>query len=265
MSAVPAPPPGRAPGRSSAGRPAAVAPLVRLMVRAMLGRRRSLGVALLAAVPVLVAFIMAVGGGLGAPATMAIDVFSTLTLGLAIPLIALILGTGALGTQIDDGTIVYLLLKPVPRRTVIIAAMLVAAPATAALALPATFLSGLLVLGTVAPELQAGMVLGAFLASTVYGTVFVTLSVVTGRALVLGLGYLLIWEGLVTSLLPGTQVLSIREYALAIVAAVSAMNPAGPGSGVDPLVAVVAAAVVLVAAVILGVWRLANFEISEAG
>ena len=257
--------PAVAPPRSSGRRPAALGPLWRLMFRALLGRRRSLGVLLLAAVPVLVALILAVAGGLGSRAAMALDVFASLNLGLAIPLVALILGTGALGTQIDDGTIVYLLVKPVPRRTVILGAMLVAAPATAVLAVTATVLSGFLVLGTTELELQAGMALGALLASTLYGAVFVTLSVMTGRALVLGLGYVLVWEGLVTTLLPGTQILSIREYAMALVNAVAGLDPVRPGTGVDPLVAVVAAAMVLAIAVFLGVWRLGRFEVSEAG
>jgi ABC-2 type transport system permease protein len=260
-----APDHGTPPDVERAPRPAGFGPLVRLIVRALLGRRRSLGVALLAAAPVLAALILAVGGGLGAPASMALDVFATLTLGLVIPLVALILGTGALGTHIDDGTIVYLLVKPVPRRAVILAAMLVAALATAALAILATLPASFLLLGSTAPDLQAGMVLGAFLASVLYGTVFVTLSVFTGRALVVGLGYVLIWEGVVTSLLPGTQVLSIREYALAMVSAVSAIDPPRQGSGVDPLVAAVLSCAVLVAAAVLASWRLARFEVSEAG
>ena len=264
-SAGPGPSPAGAVRRPSRGRPAALGPLWRLMGLALLGRRRSLGVLLLATVPVLVALILTMAGGLGSPASVAIDVFAALTLGLAIPLVALILGTGALGTQIDDGTIVYLLVKPVPRRTVILGAMLVAAPATAALAVPATLLSGFLVLGTTVPELQVGMAIGALLASVLYGTVFVTLSVLTGRALILGLGYLLVWEGFVTSLLPGTQILSIREYAMAVTNAVAGIDPARPGTGVDPLVAVAAAAVVLVGAILLGVWRLGRFEVSEAG
>ena len=109
------------------------------------------------------------------------------------------------------------------------------------------------------------MALGALLASVLYGAVFVTLSVMTGRALVIGLGYVLVWEGLVTSLLPGTQILSIREYAMAVVRAVAGIDQARPGTGVDPLVALVAAAAVLAVAVLLGVWRLGRFEVSEAG
>jgi ABC-2 type transport system permease protein len=87
----------------------------------------------------------------------------------------------------------------------------------------------------------------------------------TGRALVIGLGYVLVWEGLLTSLLPGTQILSIREYAMAVVSAVAGIGEAGSGTGVDPLVALVAAATVLAVAVLLGVWRLGRFEVSEAG
>jgi ABC-2 type transport system permease protein len=235
------------------------------MTRALLGRRRSLGVVLLALVPVLVALILAVAGGLGSPAAIAVDVFEGLNLALTIPLIALILGTGALGTQIDDGTIVYLLVKPVPRRTVVLGAMLVAAPATALLGVTSTVVSGFLVLGPNQLELQAGMALGALLASVLYGAVFVTLSVMTGRALVIGLGYVLVWEGLLTSLLPGTQILSIREYAMAVVSAVAGIDQAPTGTGVDPLVALVAAATVLAVAVVLGIWRLGRFEVSEAG
>lgn len=261
----PGPVPAGAPRRSPGRRPAALGPLWQLMTRALLGRRRSLGVLLLAAVPVLVALILAVAGGLGSPAAMALDVFAALNIGLAIPLIALILGTGALGTQIDDGTIVYLLVKPVPRRTVVLGAVLVAAPATAALAVTSTLVAGFLVLGTTELDLQAGMALGALLASILYGTVFVTLSVMTGRALVIGLGYVLVWEGLVTSLLPGAQILSIREYAMAVVNAVAGLDHAGPGTGVDPLIALVASAAVLAVAVFLGVWRLDRFEVSEAG
>lgn len=265
VSTAPAPPAVMAPGRSSGRRPAAFVPLWRLMTRALLGRRRSLGVVLLAAVPVLVALLLAAAGGLGAAASIALDVFATLTLGLAVPLIALILGTGALGTQIDDGTIVYVLVKPVPRRTVILAAMLVAAPATAALAALATFLSGFLVLGTTSIDLQAAMVLGAALASVLYAAVFVTLSVFTGRALVVGLGYVLIWEGLATSLLPGTRLLSIREYAMSVVSVASGIESPGSTGGVDPPVAMALSAAVLVVAVVLGVWRLSRFEVSEAG
>ena len=43
-----------------------------------------------------------------------------------VPLIALIAGTGALGPEIDDGSIVYLLAKPLPRREIVFTKLAVA-------------------------------------------------------------------------------------------------------------------------------------------
>ncbi len=251
---------------ADAGRPAALGPLLRLTARGLLGRRRSLGVVILAAAPVLVAAILAVAGGVGDAEALANDVYVSITLGLVVPLSALVLGTAALGTLIDDGTIVYLLVKPVPRRTVVLAAMLVAAAATAALTAAATLLSGLLILGVAWPDLLVGMVAGSLLGSVLYVVVFVTLSVFTGRALVLGLGYVLVWEGLVTSLLAGTRILSIREYAMALVTALGGKSVGGSGGpGVELPVAVVLSVAVLVISFVLGARRLAQFEVGEAG
>jgi ABC-2 type transport system permease protein len=246
-------------------RPAALGPLIRLTVRGLLGRRRTLGVVALAAAPVLVAAILAFAGGLGDADTMALDVFATITLGLVIPIAGLILGTAAIGTEIDEGSVVYLLLKPVPRRTVMLAKMLVAAAATTAITAPAALISGFLLLGGTAPGLLVATVAATLLAAILYAVVFVALSVFTGRALVVGLGYVLVWEGFVTSLLPGTRILSIREYALAVADAISPGGGAASGEGVDTLVAVVLSAVVLVAAFALGSWRLGRFEATDTG
>ncbi len=249
-----------------ARRPAALGPLVRLTARGLLGRRRSLGVVALAAAPVLVSAILAIAGGLGDAESLAFDVFSTITLGLVVPLAALVFGTAALGTLIDDGTIVYLLVKPIRRATVVLAAMLVAGAAAAALTVASSVLSGVLVLGLASPGLLVGMAAGAALASVLYVAVFVTLSVYTTRALIIGLGYVLLWEGLVTSLLTGTRILSIREYALAVVTAFGGDGVTGSGqAGVELPVAAVLSVAVLVVAFVLGSHRLGRFEVGEAG
>jgi ABC-2 type transport system permease protein len=235
-------------------------------MRGLLGRRRTLGVALLAAAPVFVAAILAVAGGLGNPDSLALEVFASLTLGLVVPLVALVLGTGALGTEIDDGTVVYLLVKPVSRRTVILAKMLVAAVATSSLTVPSALASGFLLLGTGSPGLLAGTVLATLLGSVLYAVAFVALSAFTGRALVIGLGYVLVWEGLVTSLLAGTRALSIREYALSIATALGGGSTAGiEDQGVAAPVALVLSVAVLAAAFVLGSWRLGRFEVTDTG
>ena len=50
--------------------------------------------------------------------------------------------------------------------------------------------------------------------SVCYVSLFVALSLFTRRALLLGFGYVLIWEGALSNLLPGIANLSIRQYAL---------------------------------------------------
>jgi ABC-2 type transport system permease protein len=267
--AVPAPPPAAvAPGPAApvpASRPAALSPLVRLFARGLLGRRRSLAVALLAASPILVGAILAFGGGFGRPETIVLEVFGTITLGLVIPLVALVLGTAVLGTAIDDGTIAYLLVKPVPRRTIAAAALLVATAAAAGLTAPGVAVSGFLVLGPGGAQVVGATVVGGLLAAVLYAAVFVALSVVTSRALVAGLAYVLVWEGLVTTLLEGTRTLSIREYALAVVAALGGeATRVEEGSGVGLVTAIVMSTVVLVGSYVVAAWRLGRFEVTEA-
>jgi ABC-2 type transport system permease protein len=259
--------PAALPGAATAGtgRVRAFGPLARVLARGLVGRRRSLGVLLLAAAPVALAAILAFAGGLGDPAEIALEVYATLTLALVTPLVALVLGTGVLGALIDDGTIVYLLVKPVPRRTVVLAAMVVAAAATSAVTVTSAALTALLLVGLASPGLVLGMVLGVALASVLYVVVFVALSVLTGRALVVGLGYVLVWEGIVTSFFAGTRILSIREYALAIVAALGGDTAAPVREGVELPVALLMAVLILGGGFVLGSRRLARFEVAEAG
>ena len=49
-----------------------------------------------------------------------------------------------------------------------------------------------------------------------YCALFVLLAILTRHAVVVGLIYVLIWESLVGSFVPGAQVLSIQQWALAI-------------------------------------------------
>ena len=54
-----------------------------------------------------------------------------------------------------------------------------------------------------------------------YACAFVALSAFTGRALIIGLAYTLIWEGILAGLLEGTRFLSIRQATLGIAAGLS--------------------------------------------
>ena len=84
----------------------------------------------------------------------------------------------------------------------------------------------------------------------------------TSRALIVGLAYTLLWEGVLAGLLEGTRFLSIRQATLGLAALIT-----GEDVGVDPLAPVVSVAIVVVVVVgafIIGSRALARFQIRSA-
>ncbi|HEY8800020.1 MAG TPA: hypothetical protein VIM20_05425, partial [Candidatus Limnocylindrales bacterium] len=83
----------------------------------------------------------------------------------------------------------------------------------------------------------------------------------TSRGLVIGLGYSLLWEGILAGALPGTQLLSVREYLRGIIATI------GPHDTLTSVVGgqgFVLAALAFVVATALASFRLARYEIRAA-
>ena len=78
----------------------------------------------------------------------------------------------------------------------------------------------------------------------------------------LGLGYTLIWEGVLAGLLEGTRFLSIRQATLGIARGLA--GEAAEAGSLDLGLSVVIVAVAVVAAFVLGSVRLARFEIRGA-
>ena len=136
-------------------------------------------------------------------------------LGLAVvlPVVALIVGTGVLGAEIDDGTVVHILTKPLPRWQIVLPKLAVAAGVTAA-----TVAVPLYVAGVLADSVRLGLALAvaAALGALAYSALFLALSLVTRRPVLLGLVYVLIWEGLLGNFVSGTKVLSIQQYVIAL-------------------------------------------------
>ena len=76
-------------------------------------------------------------------------------------------------------------------------------------------------------RLAVGLLVGALAGSVIYNALFVMLTAVfsPGQALAFGLLYVLVWEGLLASLVPGVSLLSVEHYSLAIANSI-AHNPA---------------------------------------
>ena len=160
--------------------------LISLTLRQLLGRRRALFLVVLALIPVLVAILYRFGSDHvdPPPVEFAPDLLDTLLLAIVLPVTALIFGTAALGAEIEDGTAVYLLTKPIERWRILLVKVGVASAATIALALPTALLTSLIILGGDDPHgISVGFGLGVVVGATAYCALFVALSVRPSRAL----------------------------------------------------------------------------------
>jgi ABC-2 type transport system permease protein len=219
--------------------------VARLTYRALLGRRRAL---ILGALPLLLLLIsLAVRTLTGADDRTADDVLGTLALATMVPLIGVIAGTGAIGPEIDDGSVVYLLSKPVRRPTIILTKLIVAIAVTMVFSAVPTLLAGLILNGN-GGQVAVAYTVAALVASIAYAAVFLLLGTVSRHAVVFGLVYALVWEALFGSLVPGARTLSIQQWSLAV-----AHRVAG-GDLVTSDVGLPTATVLLVAVTVLATW-----------
>ncbi|MFD5394614.1 ABC transporter permease subunit [Streptomyces sp. NPDC127097] len=187
--------------------------VARLTYRALLGRRRALILFALPALLVLLAVAVRVLAG--ADDATAGGILGGFALGTMVPLIGVIAGTGAIGPEIDDGSVVYLLAKPVPRPTIILTKLLVAIGVTVAFSALPVLLAGFLLNGN-SQQMAVGYAVAAAVASVAYSALFLLFGTVTRHAVVFGLVYALIWETFVGTLIPGAKTLSIQQWALAV-------------------------------------------------
>ncbi|GIM82205.1 ABC transporter permease [Salinispora arenicola] len=182
-----------------------------ITARGLLGRRRFL---LLFPLPVLLVLLAVLSRAQGVdPGQWGPPVLVGLGLAVVLPVIALIVGTGVLGAEIDDGTVVHILTKPLPRWQIVLPKLAVAAGVTAV-----TVAVPLYVAGVLASSVRVGLALAAAasIGALAYCALFLALSLVTRRPVLLGLVYVLIWEGLLGNFVSGTKVLSIQQYVIAL-------------------------------------------------
>ncbi len=233
--------------------------LIALTLRALLNRRRTLLLGLLGALLVLVAGVFRLGDPSAEEATRFTGrLVADFGLAVLLPLVTVIVGTAAVGSELDDGTIVYLLAKPVPRWLIVLVKFVVAWLVSAMLVAVPILIGGLLGAGgdaTIGTGYAAAAVIGAL----EYTAVFLALSLVTSRALVVGLAYVVIWEGVVSGLFAGTRILSVRQHALAVGDAL--VGEGAVGAELEPGIALLVGGAVVALALALAMRRLTMVEL----
>ncbi|MFD7643893.1 ABC transporter permease [Kitasatospora sp. NPDC059795] len=226
--------------------------VARLTARGLFGRRRIL---ILLAVPVMLLVIAVIARNSAIDKLeLAHSILGSLALGTLVPITGLITGTGVIATEIEDGSIVYLLSKPLPRWKIVTTKLAVAVGASWLLAALPTYLAGLILYGT-ADGIAAGYALGTLVAGTAYSALFLLLGVVTRHAVIAGLAYALIWESLIGNYVEGARTLSVQQWGLSLTKAIAA-----DGAVTAPVGLTTAVWLLIVAAV--GATALASVKLS---
>ena len=227
--------------RTKTGRTSAGGAIARLTYRGLLGRRRAL---LLVGLPLLLVVIAAVVRlSSGVDHEITVELMSGLALGTMAPLIGVITGTGAIGPEIDDGSIIYLLAKPVSRPRIVVIKLLVAMGVAVLFTAVPTTIAALVMSGT-AQGIAVAFAVATVVAAVAYSALFLLLAVITRQAVVVGLIYALVWESLVGSVVPGAKTLSVQQWSLSVaqhIAADGTITSDVALSAAIPLLAVVTA------------------------
>jgi ABC-2 type transport system permease protein len=100
---------------------------------------------------------------------------------------------------------------------------------------------------------------GALAGSVIYNAFFVMVSVLTTRAIAVGLLYLLVWEGLLGNLVSGASELSIGQYSLGLANSI-ARDPA-LNAHLTLTTVIAGGAIVTAAALAVAIRRLGAFSL----
>lgn len=232
------------------------------------GRQRRMAVLLvLALIPVLISLLYrltADDSGERDAIEFASGILATFVVPIVLPLSALLVGTSALGQDIEEGTIAYLLAKPLARWKVIVAKVLSAWALTYAVTLVAVLGSGLIILtGHDGVSLIPAFAVASAAGALAYVAIFIALSLRFSRSLIIGLGYVFIWEAIISQFIAGVRFLSVRAYTVGIADALTEVDAEILTRSLDATPAVA----LLTLLVAVGGWyatrAVTRFEISE--
>jgi ABC-2 type transport system permease protein len=227
--------------------------------RGMLGRRRALLLFVLPAV------LLLLSGGLRLAGYDDLDTAAQLMtqfgLGALLPLMALLAGTGVIAPEIDDGQIMYLMTKPIPRPLISTTKYLVAVAVVIGFGVIPIFVSAVIMTGFTA-NLALGFALGSLVGGVAYCALFIAIAVMSRFAVTIGLIYALVWENLLARYASGAKTLSIRQWAISVTDL--STNATAVTSDVHTATAVPMLIVLTALGVAFAGWRLRTLSITGA-
>jgi ABC-2 type transport system permease protein len=194
----------------------------------MLWSRRTIFMALVVGVPVVLAVIVRLLNELGAPAMRVnqTTVSGPLIFGLmiwgffirfSVPVLGVFYGTSLIADEVDDKTITYLFTRPIPRGAVVFGKYLAYLACTVFVVLPSVVIVWLLIvpiggsLGSSFFDLVKDLAILA-IGLAVYGALFAMIGTVVKRPLLIGLLFIFGWETAVMTIPGYMKRLSVAYY-----------------------------------------------------
>lgn len=193
-----------------------MAAIFTLTLRQLAGSRRLWLVLVLAALPVLAGALFHAADSTTTSTEFADDITKSLVASVILPLVALLVSASAFGNEIDDRTLGYLVLKPLPHWRIVLAKLL-ASLTVGGVAVVAGATVALVVIQEGDARGAAATGLGLFVGAAAYSALFTWAGLATRHAVIVGLVYVFIWEATLAAYLDGIRLLSIRQYTLALI------------------------------------------------
>jgi ABC-2 type transport system permease protein len=181
-----------------------------------------------------------------------------------LPITTLILATGALGNEIEDRTLPFLTLKPLGRLRIVVEKWLGCVLAGVPVICGLLAISMLIALRGDASEytrtIAAGVAATA-IGVAAYASIFMLISLVIQRALLLGMIYTFVLESTLGRFLTGFRVVSIRHYVVSIFERIQNEPALVSDNATGLRDAIIVLAVTTVIALLLSAWRLRRMSL----
>jgi ABC-2 type transport system permease protein len=186
--------------------------------------RRAWAAACLLLLPAIIAWLVAAANAKVTPSGLSTMLGWYALLGVSVPLASLLLGVAVVAEEVEDRTITYLLLRPIPRAALFVGRL---APAVLWLCACSAVGTALLVAAAatargsdagVSDGVRLPLLLAACAGVATYTTLHAALGVWVKHAMIVGLAYSFTIEGFLSNLPGRNQLLTIQYHLRSLVA-----------------------------------------------
>ena len=191
----------------------AVALTHNVLLKQLVTKGRLIGITIFGLLPILLGWV--IGRQSDDPLEAGAGFISYMGLSILVPVVALIFASASLGDTREDGTLVYLWLRPISRWSVTTGAWAASTTITLPLTvIPMTIAAVLLDTGS---TIIFATILTTVLAVIAYCGIFLLLGLLVKNPVIWGLAYIFIWEAIVASFAKPAAALAVSGYSRAII------------------------------------------------